>query len=96
MQLNEKTSLKKHIAMRFLSAPEGIRRAAPQQRPTGALLPRGTQSAGHGLFKSPILLPHKIRAKQKEQHPIGQCYLGQRRIMQIVEKSGIIYVWINN
>ena len=73
MQLNEKTSLKKHIAMRFLSAPEGIRRAAPQQRPTGALLPRGTQSAGHGLFKSPILLPHKIRAKQKEQYPIRCC-----------------------
>ena len=96
MQLNEKTSLKKHIAMRFLSAPEGIRRAAPQQRPTGAFLPRRTQSAGHGLFESALLLLHKIHAKQKEQHPIGQCYLGQHRIMQIVEKSGIIYVWINN
>ena len=31
------------------------------------------QSAGHGLFKSLLLLPHKIHAKQKEQHPIRCC-----------------------
>ena len=28
---------------------------------------------GHGLFESSLLLPHKIRAKQKEQHPIRYC-----------------------
>ena len=56
--------------MRFLSAPEGIRQAAPWKRPTGAFLPRGTQSAGHRLFEFLLLLPHKIRTKQKEQHPI--------------------------
>ena len=31
------------------------------------------QAAGHGLFESALLLPHKIRAKQKEQHPIRCC-----------------------
>ena len=31
------------------------------------------QSAEHGLFESSLLLPHKIRAKQKEQHPIRCC-----------------------
>ena len=40
-----------------------------QKAPTGAFLPRGTQSAGHGLFESALLLLHKIHAKQKEQHP---------------------------
>ena len=44
-----------------------------QKVPTGAFLPRGRQSAGHGLFESSLLLPHKIRAKQKEQHPIRCC-----------------------
>ena len=44
-----------------------------QKVPTGAFLPRGTQSAGHGLFESSLLLPHKIHAKQKEQHPIRCC-----------------------
>ena len=44
-----------------------------QKVPTGAFLPRGTQSAGHGLFKFLLLLPHKIREKQKEQHPIRCC-----------------------
>ena len=53
--------------------PEGIRQAAPYKRPTGAFLPRGTQSAGHGLFESALLLLHKIHAKQKEQHPIRCC-----------------------
>ena len=33
-----------------------------QKVPTGAFLPRGTQSAGHGLFESSLLLPHKKRA----------------------------------
>ena len=58
--------------MRFLSVPEGIRQATPRS-PTGAFLPRGTQSAGHGLFESALLLLHKIHAKQKEQHPIRCC-----------------------
>ena len=31
------------------------------------------QAAGHGLFESALLLPRKIRAKQKEQHPIRCC-----------------------
>ena len=44
-----------------------------QKVPTGAFLPRGTQNAGHGLFESSLLLPHKIHAKQKEQHPIRCC-----------------------
>ena len=44
-----------------------------QKVPAGAFLPRGTQSAGHGLFESSLLLPHKIHAKQKEQHPIRCC-----------------------
>ena len=44
-----------------------------QKVPTGAFLPRGTQSAGHGLFESLLLLLRKIRAKQKEQHPIRCC-----------------------
>ena len=44
-----------------------------QKVPTGAFLPRGTQSAGHGLFESHSLLLHKIHAKQKEQHPIRCC-----------------------
>ncbi|WP_279026266.1 hypothetical protein [Gemmiger formicilis] len=44
-----------------------------QKVPTGAFLPRGTQSAGHGLFESALLLLHKIHAKQKEQHPIRCC-----------------------
>ena len=65
--------MQKYIAMRFLSVSEGIRQAAGQQRPTGALLSRGTQSAGHGLFESLLLLPNKIRAKQKEQYPIRCC-----------------------
>ena len=37
-------------------------------------MPEGIrQAAGHGLFESSLLLPHKIRAKQKEQHPIRCC-----------------------
>ena len=44
-----------------------------QKVPTGAFLPRETQSAGHGLFESALLLLHKICAKQKEQHPIRCC-----------------------
>ena len=44
-----------------------------QKVPAGAFLPRGTQSAGHGLFESALLLLHKIHAKQKEQHPIRCC-----------------------
>ena len=44
-----------------------------QKVPTGAFLPRGTQSAGHGLFESLLLLPRKICKKQKEQHPIRYC-----------------------
>ena len=44
-----------------------------QKVPTGAFLPRGTQSAGHGLFESALLLLHKIHAKQKGQHPIRCC-----------------------
>ena len=44
-----------------------------QKVPTGAFLPRRTQSAGHGLFESSLLLPHKIHAQQKEQHPIRCC-----------------------
>ena len=44
-----------------------------QKVPTGAFLPRGTQNAGHGLFESTLLPPHKIHAKQKEQHPIRCC-----------------------
>ena len=54
--IKTKIALQKYIAMRFLSAPEGIR-----------------QAAGHRLFESALLLPHKIRAKQKEQHPIRCC-----------------------
>ena len=50
----------------LFGAPEGIRQAAALENgPTGAFLPRGTQSAGHGLFEALLLLPHKIRAKQK-------------------------------
>ena len=33
-----------------------------QKVPAGAFLPRGTQSAGHGLFESALLLLHKKRA----------------------------------
>ena len=44
-----------------------------QKVPTGAFLSRRTQSAGHGLFESALLLLHKIHAKQKEQHPIRCC-----------------------
>ena len=44
-----------------------------QKVPTGAFLPRRTQSTGHGLFESALLLPHKIRAQQKEQHLIRCC-----------------------
>ena len=44
-----------------------------QKVPTGVFLPRGTQSAGYGLFESALLLLHKIHAKQKEQHPIRCC-----------------------
>ena len=66
--IKPKSALPKYMAIRFLSAPEGIRQAAPQKRPTGTFLPRGTQSAGHELFESLLLLPHKIRKKQKEQH----------------------------
>ena len=40
-----------------------------QKVPTGAFLPRGTQSAGHGLFKSLLLLPHKIRKNKKSSTP---------------------------
>ena len=44
-----------------------------QKVPTGAFLPRRTQSTGHGLFESLLLLLYKIHAKQKEQHPIRCC-----------------------
>jgi len=57
----------------IFGVPEGIRQAAPWKRPIEAFLLRGTQSAGHGLFESSLLLPHKIHAKQKEQHPIRCC-----------------------
>ena len=40
-----------------------------QKVPTGAFPPRGTQSAGHGLFESALLLLHKIYAKQKSSTP---------------------------
>ena len=59
----------KHIAKEhcnaFLVQPKGFAKPRPRS-PTGAFLLRGTQSAGHGLFESSLLLPHKIRAKQKE------------------------------
>ena len=56
-----------------------------QKVPTGAFLPRGTQSAGHGLFESALLLLHKICAKQKEQHPIRlsliHIYVYKRQVL---------------
>ena len=53
--------------------PKGFAKPRPRNAPGGAFLPRGTQSAGHGLFESALLLLHKIHAKQKEQHPIRCC-----------------------
>lgn len=55
------------MAMRFFCASEGIRQAAPQKRPAGRKV-RGT-----GCSNPPLLLLHKIHAKQKEQHPIRCC-----------------------
>ena len=56
-----------------MARPKGFAKPRPRNAPPGAFLPRVTQSAGHGLFESALLLLHKIHAKQKEQHPIRCC-----------------------
>ena len=41
--------------------------------PLGRFCPAGRKARGTGCSNPPLLLPHKIRAKQKEQHPIRCC-----------------------
>ena len=53
----------------FFVRLKGFVKPRPRNAPPGRFCPRGTQSAGHGLFESALLLLHKIHAKQKEQHP---------------------------
>ena len=40
-----------------------------QKVPTGAFLPRGTQSAGHGLFESSLCCPTKFMQNKKSSTP---------------------------
>ena len=65
--IKPKSALTKYMAMRFFCASEGIRQAAPQK------LPAGRKVRGTGCSNPPLLLLHKIHAKQKEQHPIRCC-----------------------
>ena len=55
--------MQKHIAMRFLSVPEGIRQAAPWKRPTGAFLPAGP-AAGPSCSRHPMV--HQIEPSLKD------------------------------
>ena len=64
--------MQKYIAMRFLSMPEGIRQAAPYNRPTGAFLGRGTQSAGHGRSNPFFYCPVKSMQNKKSSTLSGR------------------------
>ena len=49
--------MQKYIAMRFFVCPKGFAKPRLETTPTGGrFLPRGTQSAGHGLFESPSFI----------------------------------------
>ena len=59
--------------MRFLVRPKGFAKPRPRNAPPGRFCPAGRKARGTGCSNPPLLLPHKIRAKQKEQHPIRCC-----------------------
>ena len=46
----------------------------PKNAPTGAFLPGGTQSAGHGLFESHLAALAKFAAKIKSNTPQGAAF----------------------
>ena len=53
--------------------PGGFAKPRPRNAPLGRFCPAGRKARGTGCSNPPLLLPHKIRAKQKEQHPIRCC-----------------------
>ena len=55
--------------MRFLVRLKGFAKPRPRNAPSGRFCPAGRKARGTGCSNPPLLLPHKIRAKQKEQYP---------------------------
>ena len=64
--------------MRFLARPKGFAKPRPRNAPPGRFCPAVRKAQGTGCSNPPLLLPHKIHAKQKEQHPIRCCSWGDR------------------
>ena len=59
--------------MRFLARPKGFAKPRPRNAPPGRFCPAGRKARGTGCSNPPLLLLHKIHAKQKEQRPIRRC-----------------------
>ena len=53
--------------------PKGFAKPRPRNAPPGRFCPAGRKARGTGCSNPPLLLPHKIRAKHQEQHPIRCC-----------------------
>ena len=53
--------------------PGGFAKPRPRNAPPGRFCPAGRKARGTGCSNPPLLLLHKIHAKQKEQHPIRCC-----------------------
>ena len=70
---------KKYIAMRFLARPKGFAEPRPRNAPLGRFCPAGRIARGTGCSNPLFYRPHKIREKQKEQHPIRYCSWCARR-----------------
>ena len=65
--------MQKYIAMRFFVCPKEFAEPRPRNAPPGHFCPAGRKARGTGCSNPPLLLAHKIHAKQKEQHPIRCC-----------------------
>ena len=59
--------------MHFFACPKGFAEPRPRNAPPGRFCPAGRKARGTGCSNPPLLLLHKIHAKQKEQHPIRCC-----------------------
>ena len=53
--------------------PKEFAKPRPRNAPPGRFCPAGRKARGTGCSNPPLLLLHKIHAKQKEQHPIRYC-----------------------
>ena len=53
--------------------PKEFAKPRPRNAPPGRFCPAERKARGTGCSNPPLLLLHKIHAKQKEQHPIRCC-----------------------